>query len=79
MTKRAIPIHANAVGANRASELLAPSLPAAASCDPASELGADQSQAGELARAEKAEATRRAYKSNLQIFAAWCTRSAGIA
>jgi site-specific recombinase XerD len=36
------------------------------------ELAADLNQAGEFARAEKAIATRRAYKSDFEIFGAWC-------
>jgi site-specific recombinase XerD len=35
-------------------------------------LGPDLHRAGEYARAEKAEATRRAYRSDCQIFEAWC-------
>jgi hypothetical protein len=75
MTSRASPIHANAAAADGGSQLLAPSLPvtmlATASGLPA-ELAADLDRAGEFARAEKSAATRRAYKSDFEIFGAWC-------
>jgi site-specific recombinase XerD len=48
-----------------------PRLPAA--------LEADLNRAGEYARAEKAEATRRAYRTDFAIFEAWCLERGAIA
>jgi site-specific recombinase XerD len=73
MTKRASPIRA--VDADAASELSAPALlamaGAAGSALPA-DLVVDLNRAGEFAQAEKAAATRRAYRSDFKIFRAWC-------
>lgn len=35
-------------------------------------LGADLDRAAQLAREEKAQATRRAYSSDFRIFTEWC-------
>jgi hypothetical protein len=75
MTDRASLCQANMVATEGRFSDLAPSPPAINSATVAGiapELAADLNQAGEFARAEKAMATRRAYKSDFEIFGAWC-------
>ena len=48
------------------------SLPAVVDAAMPAALGADLGRAGQYARADKAAATRRAYRSDFAIFEAWC-------
>jgi hypothetical protein len=75
MINRASPRQADTVATYDGTYVLAPSPPAINSATVVGippELAADLNQAGEFARAEKAMATRRAYKSDFEIFGAWC-------
>ncbi|MGH6811344.1 MAG: site-specific integrase [Methylocella sp.] len=75
MTDRSSPRQGGTVATDDGTYVLAPSPPAIIPTSTVGlppELAADLNQAGEFARAEKAMATRRAYKSDFEIFELWC-------